>query len=315
MIGFIMRRFVAMLLVLLVLSFVFWSLMDFIPGDPATVSLGTRATKELIEIRRQAWGLDKPFLVRYWAWLVGVVTRGDFGKSFYLQEPVINIIASKLPITLALASMGLLLSIVIGVPLGIVAAAYRGRWADRVAIIFATLGVSIPGFWLGLNLIFLFAVTLRWLPAGGYVQPNESFSGWLLSSIMPVLAIGLINAGALARMMRGTLLEVLNEMYVTVARAKGVKEGRVLIKHAVRNAMLPMVTIIGLTYASLVGGTVVIETVFSIPGISRALLIAVNKRDSILLTGCVLLVAAIFIVVNLMVDLLYLSLNPKIRYS
>lgn len=315
MIGFIMRRFVAMLLVLLVLSFVFWSLMDFIPGDPATVSLGTRATKELIEIRRQAWGLDKPFLVRYWAWLVGVVTRGDFGKSFYLQEPVINIIASKLPITLALASMGLLLSIVIGVPLGIVAAAYRGRWADRVAIIFATLGVSIPGFWLGLNLIFLFAVTLRWLPAGGYVQPNESFSGWLLSSIMPVLAIGLINAGALARMMRGTLLEVLNEMYVTVARAKGVKEGRVLIKHAVRNAMLPVVTIIGLTYASLVGGTVVIETVFSIPGISRALLIAVNKRDSILLTGCVLLVAAIFIVVNLMVDLLYLSLNPKIRYS
>lgn len=310
-----MRRFVAMLLVLLVLSFVFWSLMDFIPGDPATVSLGTRATKELIEIRRQAWGLDKPFLVRYWAWLVGVVTRGDFGKSFYLQEPVINIIASKLPITLALASMGLLLSIVIGVPLGIVAAAYRGRWADRVAIIFATLGVSIPGFWLGLNLIFLFAVTLRWLPAGGYVQPNESFSGWLLSSIMPVLAIGLINAGALARMMRGTLLEVLNEMYVTVARAKGVKEGRVLIKHAVRNAMLPVVTIIGLTYASLVGGTVVIETVFSIPGISRALLIAVNKRDSILLTGCVLLVAAIFIVVNLMVDLLYLSLNPKIRYS
>ena len=310
-----MRRVVAMLLVLLVLSFIFWSLMDFIPGDPATVSLGTRATKELIEIRRQAWGLDKPFLVRYWAWLVGVMTKGDFGKSFYLQEPVIDIIASKLPITIELASLGLLLSIIIGIPLGIVAAAHRGRWVDKAAIVFATLGVSIPGFWLGLNLIFLFAVTLRWLPAGGYIRPSESFSGWLLSSIMPVLAIGLINAGAVARMMRGTLLEVLNEMYVTVARAKGVKETWVLIKHAVRNAMLPVVTMLGLTYASLIGGTVVVETVFSIPGISRTLLIAVNKRDSILLTGCMLLIAAIFLGVNLMVDLLYTSLNPKIRYS
>jgi len=315
MIGFAARRFVAMLIVLFVLSFAFYGLMELIPGDPVTVSLGTRATEELIQARREAWGLDKPFLARYWAWLSGVLTKGDFGKSFYLQEPVTDIIASKLPVTLELASMGLLLSIVIGVPLGIVAAAYKGRWIDKTAIIFATLGVSIPGFWMGLNFIFLFAVTLRWLPSGGYVYPSESISGWLQSSIMPVAAIGLINAGAVARMMRSTLLEVLNEMYVTVARAKGVQERWVVIKHGVRNAMLPVVTIIGLTYASLVGGTVVIETVFTIPGISRALLIAVNKRDNILLTGCVLLVAVIFIAVNFAVDVLYATLNPKIRYS
>lgn len=304
-----------MLVVLFVLSFAFYGLMELIPGDPVTVSLGTRATEELIRARREAWGLDKPFLVRYWTWLTGVLTRGDFGKSFYLQEPVTDIIASKLPVTLELASMGLLLSILIGVPLGIVAAAYKGRWIDKTAIIFATLGVSIPGFWMGLNFIFLFAVTLRWLPSGGYVHPSQSIGGWLQSSIMPVAAIGLINAGAVARMMRSTLLEVLNEMYVTVARAKGVRERWVVIKHGVRNAMLPVVTIIGLTYASLVGGTVVIETVFTIPGISRALLIAVNKRDNILLTGCILLVAVIFIAVNLAVDILYATLNPKIRYS
>lgn len=315
MIGFAARRFAAMLVVLFVLSFAFYGLMELIPGDPVTVSLGTRATEELIRARREAWGLDKPFLVRYWTWLTGVLTRGDFGKSFYLQEPVTDIIASKLPVTLELASMGLLLSILIGVPLGIVAAAYKGRWIDKTAIIFATLGVSIPGFWMGLNFIFLFAVTLRWLPSGGYVHPSQSIGGWLQSSIMPVAAIGLINAGAVARMMRSTLLEVLNEMYVTVARAKGVRERWVMIKHGVRNAMLPVVTIIGLTYASLVGGTVVIETVFTIPGISRALLIAVNKRDNILLTGCILLVAVIFIAVNLAVDILYATLNPKIRYS
>lgn len=305
----------AMVIVLFVLSFVFYGLMELIPGDPATISLGTRATEELIKIRREAWGLDKPFLTRYWTWLVGVVTRGDFGKSFYLQEPVTGIIASKLPVTLQLASLGLLLAIVIGLPLGIVAAAYKGRWIDKAAIVLATLGVSVPGFWMGLNFIFIFAVLLRWFPSGGYTAPSESFVGWLRSSIMPVLAIGLINAGAVARMMRSTLLEVLNEMYVTVARAKGVKETWVVLKHGVRNAMLPVVTIIGLTYASLVGGTVVIETVFTIPGISRALLIAVNKRDNILLTACVLLIAVIFIAMNFVVDIFYAYLNPKIRYS
>jgi peptide/nickel transport system permease protein len=226
-----------------------------------------------------------------------------------------GIIASKLPVTLQLASMGLLLAIIVGIPLGIVAAANKGRWIDRLAIILATIGVSVPGFWMGLNFIFVFAVVLGWLPSGGYVSPGEDFLQWLRSSIMPVLAIGLINAGAVARMMRSTLLEVLNEMYVTVARAKGVKERRVILKHGVRNAMLPVVTIVGLTFASLVGGTVVIETVFTIPGISRALLIAVNKRDNILLTGCILLVAAIFVIMNFLVDMCYAYLNPRIRYA
>jgi peptide/nickel transport system permease protein len=304
-----------MVVLLFVLSFLLYGLMELIPGDPVSVSLGTRATQELIEARREAWGLDKPFLARYWGWLVGVVTRGDFGKSFYLQEPVMGIIASKLPVTLQLASMGLLLAIIVGIPLGIVAAANKGRWIDRLAIILATIGVSVPGFWMGLNFIFVFAVVLGWLPSGGYVSPGEDFLQWLRSSIMPVLAIGLINAGAVARMMRSTLLEVLNEMYVTVARAKGVKERRVILKHGVRNAMLPVVTIVGLTFASLVGGTVVIETVFTIPGISRALLIAVNKRDNILLTGCILLVAAIFVIMNFLVDMCYAYLNPRIRYA
>ncbi len=315
MLAYVSRRFAAMIIVLFVLSFAIYGLMELIPGDPVTVSLGTRATEELIKSRREAWGLDKPFLVRYANWVAGVIVRADFGKSFYLQEPVTQIIGSKLPVTLFLASLGLLLSIFIGIPTGVLAAAYKGRWIDKGAIVFATLGVSIPGFWMGLNFIFLFAVTLHWLPSGGYVSPTVSVVDWLKSSIMPVLAIGLINAGAVARMMRSTLLEVLNEMYITVARAKGVKERLVVIKHGMRNAMLPVVTIIGLTYASLVGGTVVIETVFTIPGISRALLIAVNKRDNILLTGCILLVAVIFILMNFVVDVLYATLNPKIRYT
>ncbi len=315
MLAYISRRFVAMVMVTLVLSFIIYGLMDLIPGDPVTVSLGTRATKELVEARREAWGLDKPFLVRYATWLKGVITRADFGKSFYLQEPVTQIIASKLPITLLLASLGLLLSVVIGIPMGVLAAAYKGCWIDKGAMVFATLGVSIPGFWMALNFIFLFAITLHWLPSGGYVPPTVSVVGWLKSLVMPVLAIGLINAGATARMMRSTLLEVLNEMYVAVARAKGMKERQVLIKHGMRNAMLPVITIIGLTYASLVGGTVVIETVFTIPGISRTLLIAVNKRDNILLTGCVLLIGIIFILINFVTDILYATLNPKIRYT
>jgi len=303
-----------MVLVLLTLSFLIYGLMDLIPGDPATVSLGVRATRELVEARRHAWGLDKPFLVRYGTWLKGVLLHGDLGKSFYLQEPVTKIIGEKLPVTLVLATFGLVLAVGIGIPLGAVAAVHRGRLVDKLAILFATLGVSVPGFWMGLNFIFFFAVALEWLPSGGYVPPSESVLEWVRTLVLPVLAVGLINAASIARMMRSTLLEVLGEMYVTVARAKGVKERLVVVKHAMRNAMLPVVTIIGLTYAGLVGGTVVIETVFTIPGISRALLIAVNKRDNVLLTGCILVVGFMFIFMNFLVDILYTVLNPKIRY-
>ncbi len=310
-----MRRLVSVLLTMLVVSFAIYGLMELIPGDPATITLGVRATPELVAARRAAWGLDQPFLVRYGRWVSGAVLRGDLGVSFYLQEPVAGIIAERFPLTLILSTLGLVAAVVIGIPLGMLAAVYKGRLVDKVAIALATLGVSIPGFWMGLMGIFLFAVHLGWLPSGGYVPLSAGFGNWIRHLLLPVTAVGLINAGAIARMMRSSQLEVLGQMYITTARAKGVKEVWVMTKHALRNALLPVVTLIGLTYASLFGGAVVIETVFSIPGLSRALLIAVNKRDNVLLAGCILLSALIFLSLNLVVDILYAVLDPKIKYN
>ncbi|MGC9529621.1 MAG: FAD-linked oxidase C-terminal domain-containing protein [Candidatus Bipolaricaulaceae bacterium] len=247
MIAYAVNRFVSMVAVLLALSFIIYGLMELIPGDPVTVSLGTRATEELVQARREAWGLDKPFLVRYGAWLEDTLLHGNVGKSFYLQEPVTKIIGEKLPVTLILASFGLVLAALVGIPLGALAAVYRGRLLDELAIGLATLGVSVPGFWMGLNFIFLFAVALRWFPSGGYVSPAERVVGWMRSLALPVLAIGLINAGAVARTMRSTLLEVLGQLYVSVARARPLADrlgsplGAVLLGHEVAEGVRELI--------------------------------------------------------------------------
>jgi len=313
MLAYIVRRLMSMIAVLLLVSFLIFLLMDLIPGDPVRVSLGTRATKELVAKRRAAWGLDRPFFVRYFDWLKHAL-RGDLGKAFYLKQPVMGIIASKLPVTLTIATSGLIVTIMIGIPLGILAAVKKGTWVDKLSIAFATLGVSIPGFWMGLIFILLFGVKLGWFPTGGYVPLSENFVEGIRSLVLPGVSIGLINAAILARMSRSTLLDVLQEMYIQTARSKGLKEQFVVLKHGLRNALLPIITILGMIYASLVGGAVVIETVFTIPGISFALIIAVNKRDFILLQGLILLVAFAFITINLIIDILYVYLNPKVRY-
>lgn len=313
MLAYITRRLFYIIVVLLVVSFAIYLLMDLVPGDPARFSLGTRATKELVEKRRKAWGLDRPFLVRYFDWLKGAL-HGDLGKAFYLKQPVMGIIASKLPVTLMIATFGLIVSIAVGVPLGVLAAVKKGTWIDNFSIAFATIGVSIPGFWMGFILILIFSVRLGWFPSGGFISPFKDFWGGIQSLVLPGISIGLINAAFLARMSRSTLLDVLQENYIQAARSKGLKEQVVIIKHALRNALLPIITILGITYASLVGGAVVIETVFTIPGISMALIIAVNKRDFMLLQGLILLVAFMFVTTNLLVDILYAYLNPKIRY-
>lgn len=315
MLTFIARRLLALIPLLLVVSFLVYSLVLVLPGDPAVaIAGGDKATPEEIEQVREQLGLDDPLVVQYVRWL-GNAVQGDLGKSLYTERSVSDEITRRFPVTFSVALGAIVISLVLGMIAGIVAALRQGRLADRVVTFLTSLGLAIPSFWLALLLVIVFAVELGWLEAIGYVNFTEDPSEWARHLIMPWLALGIGAAASVARQVRGALIDVLDEDYVRTARAKGLAGHRVVGKHALKNAAMPAITVLGIQFAYLLGGTVIIESIFSIPGLGTYILSAISGRDLPVIQGTVLMMAIIFVVINLVVDILYAVVNPKVRLS
>ena len=311
---YIVQRLLSAIPVLLIVTLISFCVMQLVPGDPAAVMAGPQATKIEIEQVRQQLGLDEPFLLQLRRWYVGLA-QGDLGRSILLGRSVAQAIAERLPVTLALAALSFLFTLAIGIPCGIVAALRHNTWVDQAVMTVALIGVSLPNFWLGLMLIILFSVVLDLLPAGGYVPLAQGVVPWLKSLFLPALSLGLLQIGLLARITRSTMLEILRQDYIRTARAKGLPVFKVVGKHALKNAMIPVVTIIGIVFSLLLSGSVVIETVYSLPGLGRLLATSILSRDYPVIQGGLLLTAAMFVAINLVVDVLYAFLDPRVRYD
>lgn len=306
------RRLLGLAATLLAVAVLVFVVMDVLPGDPAAIMLGTSARPDTLAALHRQMGLDMPVALRFGRWLGGLVT-GDLGQSTTYGVPVAGLIADRLAVTLPLAGLAVALSVLVGLPLGVLAAARRGRALDVAATLFAQLGTALPNFWLGLLLILGVAVGLGWLPAGG-------FPGWaagpgpaLAALALPALALGLPQAAVLTRVTRAAVLEVLAEDFVRTARAKGLTRRDALWRHAVPNALVPVVTILGLQFGFLVAGSVLVESVFGLPGLGRLAYQAFAQRDLVVLQDVVLILAGLVVVVNLLVDLAYLALDPRLR--
>jgi peptide/nickel transport system permease protein len=309
--GFIARRFAGLLLTLLAASLVVFLVLEVLPGDPAMLMLDTSARPDTVAALRHQMGLDRPATVRYLTWIAGMA-RGDFGLSYTYNVPVSELIGQRVMVSLPLAVMAIFLSTATAIPVGVAAAATRGRGADAALMGAAQIGVALPNFWLGLLLILLFAVTLPWFPANGF--PGWDAGAWpaIHALLLPALALALPQAAILARVTRSAVLETLNQDYVRTALAKGLTGAVALWRHAVPNALIPVVTIIGLQFSFLLAGTVIIENVFTLPGLGRLVFQAIAQRDLIVVQDLVVLLAGSVIVVNFLVDLAYMFLDPRI---
>lgn len=291
-------------------------LMRSVPGDVVTNLVGLQGNvsqERLVELRRM-FGLDLPIHVQFGQWFSAAV-QGDLGSSLRTGRPIATDLALRFPVTLELTVLSLIIALVIALPVGVIAALNRGRWLDQLGSLFALLGLSIPGFFLGILLILLFSLRLDWLPPAGYVPFAEAPLRNLQHMILPALSLGLILAAATARIVRSTLLEVLGRDFVRTARAKGLAESTVIMRHALRAALIPVVTVVGLQFGQLLGGAVIIEQVFSLPGVGRYALEGINLRDYPVVQGAVLLIAGAFVVVNLLVDVIYGLIDPRVRYG
>lgn len=314
MLAYAIRRVLLTVPVMLLVATGVFLLLHLTPGDPVGVMLGSDASESRrLEVRHQL-GLDDPLPTQYARWL-GRVVRGDLGRSIFLDRPVTVALLERAQPTLLLAVLASLVSIALGLPAGILAARRRGSWLDLGSMGVAMIGISMPTFWLGLNLILIFAVWLRWLPVAGYQPLSSGLWPSLRYLILPALTLGAAQAALLARMTRSMMLETLNQDYVRTARAKGLAERNVVLRHALRNACIPLMTVIGLTFAVLMGGAVVTEQIFNIPGIGRLLIQAIGRRDFPLVQGAVLVIAATYVLINLLVDLLYAVVDPRIRHA
>ena len=303
---YVLKRVVLALPVLVGVSVVVFVAIRLIPGDPAQLMAGQAATQEVVQQIRQSLGLDQPLPVQYLYFLRNVV-RGDLGRSLFNGAPVVEELAQRFPRTVRLALASMAVASLIGIPAGILAATRRSTWVDTAVMLVALAGVSVPVFWLGLNLILLFSVRLQWLPSFGYETWRHL--------VLPSLTLGAASAAIVARMTRSAMLEVLGQDYVRTARAKGLAERVVVSRHALRNALIPVVTVLGLQLGTLLSGAVLTETVFAWPGIGRLLVEAVLARDYPIIQGATLLIAATFVVLNVAVDVLYGLLDPRIRYE
>jgi len=310
---YLLRRLLALLPVMLVVVTIVFFLIHLIPGDPVAVILGPEANAQQIEDARRELGLDRPLpeqLLRYYARLL----RGDLGRSYFLDRPVTTALWERAEPTLVLMASALLVAVLIGVPSGIVAGAYpRSGW-DRVLMTLALLGVCVPGFWLSLNLIYLFSVRLGWLPVAGYASVFSDPVAAFRYMLLPAVSLGFSQSALIARIARSCMIEVLRQDYIRTARAKGLAERSVVYLHAFRNALVPVVTVIGITMAILIGGAVVTEIVFNIPGLGRLIISAILRRDYPVVQGVVLLTAAVYMLINLVVDMVYAYIDPRIRY-
>lgn len=307
-------RLLAAVPVLLVVSLVSFGLTLLVPGDIAAEIAGPTATKADVENVRAELGLNKPPLERMVQWYGGVL-RGDLGRSISLNQGVGEAVLQRLPVTLSLTCVALSIACLLGIPAGLIAAAKARRWPDQAAMGAALIGLSLPDFWLGLLLIWLFGVKLGWLPTGGFVSPTVDFVGWLRSIAMPAGALALTQLGPIARMTRAAALEVSGSDYIRTARAKGLAEPRVFARHVLAGSMVPILTVVGIGFGLSLGGALVIEQVFSLPGVGRLVIGAVLRRDWPIIQGGLLLTTFIFVAVNLLVDLLYLWVDPRLRDS
>ena len=313
---FLLRRLAGMLLTLLLASAVIFAVLDLLPGNAAEVMLGESATPEAVRALEARLGLDQPPLVRYLAWLRGIATL-ELGTSISYDTPVRELVAERLVVTLPLALMAMLLTSVFALLLGVYAAARHQRAGDLGVMVVSQLGIALPNFWLAILLILLFAVQLQWFPAGGFPGWTEDMGGsvpeGLQALVLPALSLALVQAAILARITRSAVLDVLREDFVRTARARGLSTRQVLWRHVLRNAMLPVLTVMGLQFANLLTGTVVIENVFSLPGLGRLSFQAIANRDLVLLRNVVMLLAGMVIVINVVVDILYGVIDPRMR--
>jgi len=313
-IAYVIQRLGLTFLVLLGVTFAVFLIIQLVPGDPARVILGVQANEENVAALRERLGLDHSFFSQYGSWLWGVL-HGDFGRSLITRQSVGAQLARRLPGTLQLAALALLIGTVIALLAGVISALKQGSKIDIIASVFSQLGVAIPDFWLGTMLVLLFSLKLQLLPPSGYISIYESFGGWLSHIVLPAATAGVISASIQTRFIRSAMLEVLHQNYISTARAKGLREAVVVLRHALRNAMIPIITIVGLQVTSLLSAVVVVEVVFAWPGLGRLALNAVLDRDYPLLQGAVLTMAAMLAFVNLGTDLLYFVLDPRIEYA
>ncbi|HIU33442.1 MAG TPA: ABC transporter permease [Candidatus Pullichristensenella excrementigallinarum] len=302
---YILKRLLMLLPVLLGVLLIIFILSEITPGDAARQLAGEFASEEDVQAIREELGLNRPFLERFFSYLTGLVTRGDLGVSYQTGQPVIQEIADRFPTTLLLALVSMLFSILIGIPTGIISAIRQYSWIDSTSMVVALVGVSMPNFWQGLLNIIVFSIWLGWLPASG-------FYGWQYW-ILPAVTIGTSSAAMITRMTRSSMLEVIHQDYIRTARAKGQKENVIIIKHALKNALIPIVTVVGIQFGGLLGGAVLTETVFAIPGLGKFMVDAIKARNYPVVQGGVLVLAVVFSVVNLLVDILYSYIDPRLK--
>lgn len=311
---FLLRRLGHTALVLVGVMVVVFTLVHLVPGDPVRVALGTRYTEESYNALRTASGLDQPLLVQFFSYVGNAIT-GNLGVSFRNGDPVTQVLLARLPATLSLAIAGMVVALLIAVPLGLYAALKEGKTSDGIIRAVSQFGVSVPDFWMGLLLIILFSSVLGWLPPSGYVPLTEDPLGWLSRVTLPAVTVGLVAGSIMTRYIRAAVLDVMGASYIRTARSKGLKRNVVIGRHIVRNALVPVLTIGGIQMATMLGGLIVVEVVFAWPGLGRLVFDAVAARDYAVIQGAVLLIAAMFLLINLIVDLLYAVADPRIRVS
>jgi peptide/nickel transport system permease protein len=311
---YFIQRLLQLVVVLFILSIIIFTLVRLIPGDPAAVMLGLEATPEGIEQVRHEMGLDKPIFIQYGIWLRNVL-HGDFGHSWVSKQPALKLVLQAFPTTLQLTIASFIVAILIAFPLGIFSALYQRSWLDTFSTFFCLFGISLPRFWFSMMLILLFAVKYQWFPPSGMILiPDDPVQG-SRSTVLPAISLGVALAAPLARFLRSGMLDVLVMDYVRTARSKGLHERAVILRHSLKNALLPVITVLGLLMGTLMGGAIVLEQVFSISGIGRLSLSAIQQRDYGIIQAIVLFVAGGFVVINFLVDMLYMYLDPRIRYD
>jgi len=313
MLAYTVRRVIATIPVMFIVALFVFSLLFLAPGDPAAIIAGDQATPDDVERIRASLGLDRPFLVRFLEWLFRVA-QGDLGVSIFTNLPVSHMIKQRLEPTFSLMLLTLTIALSFAIPMGVLAAWKQGTWIDRLVMVFAVLGFSVPVFVVGYVLAYTFALQLDWFPVQGYTPISKGLGGWLSNLMLPAVALGGAFIALIARITRATMLEVLSQDYVRTAKAKGVGQRAILFVHALKNAAVPIITIIGIGFAGLIGGAVVTESVFAIPGVGRLVVDAILRRDYPVIQGVVLMFSFTYVIVNLIVDLLYTVFDPRIRY-
>lgn len=313
MIRYIIKRILGILPVLLGISIVVFFAVRLIPGDYATITLGTQYTEEAAALLREKYGLDQPLVYQYFVWLKGILT-GDFGFSYISNQPVLSLLVSRLPVTLELTVLSLLMAVLVGVPMGYWAACKRNKLPDSLVTVTGLLGISIPNFWLGTMMILLFSLKWKCFPSGGFTPLSDGLGPNLRSMFLPAVALGMAVSAVVMRSSRSAMIEVTDQEYMKMAKAKGLSGIALITRHGVKNTLVNVLTILGLQAGSLLGGSVVIEQIFSLPGIGSLALQSINNRDYLVLQGTVLFIAVMFVLINLIVDLLYCIVNPQIRY-